>query len=261
MYYTITIIIPALNEEQSLDGSVENVLSAFHSCSVRGELIIVDDGSGDRTGALAEAWASRHDFIRVLHHDRPQGIGAAFWDGVQHARGEVVAMLPGDGENDAAEILCYLPLMAKVDIVVPFAFNPKVRPWRRRFLSFLYHEIVYITFSLALNYLNGTVMYRRSILRDITLKSTGFFYQTELLIKTIIGHNYLYAEVPYALRKRRGGRSKATTLWSFLRVAGSYLRTIQDVNPLKRTYAPVTPDSITARRLRELADSVAGLEQ
>jgi glycosyltransferase involved in cell wall biosynthesis len=250
--YQISVIMPALNEESCLEASIANVLDGFEHHGVAGELLIVNDGSSDRTGLLAEEWAARHDFIRVLHHGAPQGIGASFWDGVQHARGEIVAMVPGDGENDAAEIFRYLPLMAQVDIVVPFVFNPGVRPWQRRLLSFIYHEIIYITFALSLNYLNGTVMYRKSIFEGITLKSGGFFYQTELLIKTI-GRDYLYAEVPYALNKRHGGSSKATTVRSLIKVIQAYVGTVLDVYSLKRAHFRVAPDSVTARRQRELA--------
>lgn len=255
--YQISAIMPALNEESCLDASIANVLDGFRRHGIRGELLIVNDGSSDRTGSVAEKWASRHDCIRVIHHDRPFGIGGSFWDGVHHARGEIVAMIPGDGENDAGEILRYLPLLEHVDIVVPFVFNPGVRPWRRRLLSFAYHQIIYVTTAYSLNYLNGTVMYRKAIFEGITLKSRGFFYQTELLIKTI-GRHYLYAEVPYALKKRHGGRSKATTVRSLLSVISGYLGTLRDVYALRTRPAPIASNTVTARRLRDLAESQGG---
>jgi glycosyltransferase involved in cell wall biosynthesis len=255
--YRISIIMPALNEELALENSIRNVLDSFSRSGINGELVVVNDGSSDSTGSLAEAWASSYDNIKVLHHDRPMGIGASFWDGIHHARGEIVTWLPGDGENDAAEILRYLPLLDQVDIVVPFVYNPGVRPWRRRLLSFAYHQIIYLTTAYSLNYLNGTVMYRRSIFEGITLNSTGFFYQTELLIKTI-GRHYLYAEVPYALKKRDGGKSKATTLKSLISVASGYLNTLRDVYALRIRPARISEESVTARRHREQAEAEKG---
>lgn len=252
--YQISVIMPALNEENCLAGSIANVLDGFSRHGVRGELLVINDGSRDRTGDIADEWAARYDFIRVIHHDKPYGIGGSFWDGVHHARGEVVTMIPGDGENDAAEIVRYLPLMAEVDIVVPFVYNPGVRSWRRRLLSFVYHQIIYLTTAYSLNYLNGTVMYRRAIFEGIMLNSTGFFYQTELLIKTI-GRHYLYAEVPYALKKRHDGISKATTFTSLLCVIKGYIGTLQDVYALRSRPAVISSSSVTARRRRELADA------
>lgn len=252
--YTISVIMPALNEEAGLASSIVNVLEGFSRHAIKGELLIVNDGSSDGTGALAEEWTRRHDFIRVLHHEFPRGIGGSFWDGVQNARGEIVTMIPGDGENDASEIFRYLPLMAQVDIVVPFVYNPGVRPWRRRLLSFVYHQIIYITTAYSLNYLNGTVMYRRAIFEGMKLTSNGFFYQTELLIKTI-GRHYLYAEVPYALKKRQNGRSKAISLKSLFSVISGYLVTLRDVYALRRRPAPIAAASVTAKRQRELEES------
>lgn len=252
--YHISVIMPALNEERCLESSIANVLEGFSRYSVKGELLIVNDGSRDRTGALAEEWAKRHAFIRVLHHETPRGIGGSFWDGVEHARGEIVTMIPGDGENDAGEILRYLPLMTEVDVVVPFVYNPGVRPWRRRLLSFIYHQIIYFTTAYSFNYLNGTVMYRKAIFEGIRLNSRGFFYQTELLIKSV-GRHYLYAEVPYALKKRHGGRSKAITFKSLLSVMSGYLTTLRDVYALRRRPAPIAAGTMTYRRRRERAES------
>lgn len=220
--YQITAIMPSLNEEKNLASAVRNVLDSYAHLGIRGEVVIVNDGSTDGTGALAEELRKKDPAIQVIHHGSPQGIGGSFWDGVKAARGEVVVMIPGDGENDAAEILRYLPLMDQVDLVVPYVFNRQVRSWFRRKLSNLYRGIINSTFGTTLNYMNGTVLYRRSILDDLELKARGFFYQTELLIKCI-RRGYLYAEVPYALLQRAAGRSKATSLRSLRQVIGAYL--------------------------------------
>jgi len=201
---------------------VQNVLESYQRFGINGEVVIVNDGSTDGTGALAEAFRRQNPAVQVIHHATPQGIGGSFWDGVQAARGDVVVMIPGDGENDAAEILRYLPLMDQVDMVVPYVFNRQVRSWFRRKLSNLYRGIINITFGTTLNYMNGTVLYRTCILKDQELKAKGFFYQTELLMKCI-RRGYLYAEVPYALLQRAAGRSKATSFKSLRAVMKAYV--------------------------------------
>lgn len=230
--YQLTFVMPALNEEGCLPGSVANVLKAFASYQVTGELIIVNDGGSDRTGELAELFSEEYGNVSVIHHEKCRGIGGSFWAGVQRARGEVVVMIPGDGENDAGEILRYLPLLEEVDLVVPFVSNPCVRSWRRRLLSRLYQRIVTTTFRLPLNYLNGTVMYRRSALEGINLSNSGFFYQAELLIKTIRS-GCRFAQVPYLLNKRGGGVSKAISLGSLSKVVQGYLATFAEIYLVK----------------------------
>lgn len=250
--YKITVIMPALNEELCLAAGVANVLEGFERYAIRGELLIVNDGSSDRTAQIAEELACLHDCINVLHHQTPQGIGSSFMDGVGCAKGEMVVYVPGDGENDAAEILRYLPLMDHVDIVVPFVVNRGVRPWHRRLLSTTFHNIVSFTSSLSLKYMNGNVIYRKSILDGLKLKSCGFFYQAELLLKTI-GSGYLYAEVPYIQLRRIGGSSKSTTLSSLFEVASAYCSTMLDVYSVKKWSVKIVSDSVTARRLRDMS--------
>jgi glycosyltransferase involved in cell wall biosynthesis len=226
--YQITAVMPSLNEEKNLVTAVTNVLAAYSRLGIDGQVVIVNDGSTDGTGAIAEDLKAKHGAVQVIHHATPQGIGGSFWDGIRSADGEVVVMMPGDGENDAAEILRYLPLMDQVDIVVPYVFNREVRSGARRLLSNLYRGIINMTFGMTLNYMNGTVMYRRAILDGMELKAKGFFYQTEILIKCIRA-GYLYAEVPYALLARAAGRSKATSLKSLKNVIKAYLSLFMEI--------------------------------
>ncbi len=243
--------MPSLNEEKNLSEAVANVIKGFERLGIKGEIIIVNDGSSDKTGKIADELSSSYPFVRVLHHEQPQGIGGSFWDGVGNAKGEIVTMIPGDGENDAAEILRYLPLMEQVDMVVPFIYNRGVRSFRRRVLSIIYREIIKLSFGLSLNYMNGTVMYRQSIFQGITLKAGGFFYQTELLVKTIL-RGYLYAEVPCALKQRSSGESKATTLRSLIRVSLAYLGLLREVFARRGKSDGLSEDSATYRRQREI---------
>jgi glycosyltransferase involved in cell wall biosynthesis len=254
--YRISVIMPSLGEEKNVGRAVQNVIEAFDRYGIDGEIIVVDDGSTDGTGRIAADLAATHPFLKVLHHEKPQGIGASFRDGVRSARGEIVTMIPGDGENDAAETLRYLPVMDHVDILIPFVFNREVRSGRRRALSAVFRRIINLSFGLSLNYTNGTVMYRKCVLEGMTFRSRGFFYQTELVIKGI-RMGYLYAEVPYALAGRGAGASKATTLASLLKVARNYFAVMLDVYLRSGGREGVSPDSVTALRWRRIKDDAA----
>src|SRR5512140_3492709 len=107
--YKISVIMPSLNEAKNIENAVNNVVDSFRVFDVNGEIVIVNDGSRDDTGKIAEGLSQKYSFVGVLHHDSPQGIGASFWDGVWKSEGETVTMIPGDGENHAHETIRYLP--------------------------------------------------------------------------------------------------------------------------------------------------------
>lgn len=243
--------MPALNEEKNISKALENVTKSYIRLGFSGEIIVINDGSTDNTELMVKGFIEKYPFIRMICHNKPKGIGASFWDGVRESRGELVTLLPGDAENDSYEILRYLPIMDHVDIVIPFFYNKEVRPWKRRMISKLYKGIINLSFGMLLNYMNGTVMYRKCVLQSLTLKNTGFFYQTELLIKAI-KRGYLYAEVPYAIKHRVGGKSKALTLKSLLRVISGYFSTMVAVYILNKNDKFMASDSVTALRYREL---------
>jgi len=251
MQYKISVIMPGLNEEENVSEAVENVVKSFNQLDVSGEIVVINDGSTDRTGEIAEDLIRKYPFIQLINHDKPKGVGASYWEGVWKSRGEIVTMIPGDAENDAYEILRYLPIMDHVDIVIPFILNPGVRSWKRRIISKFYKGIINLSFGMLLNYMNGSVMYRKCVLKNITLKSSGFFYQTELLIKSI-KNGYLYAEVPSALQKRLTGESKALTFKSLFKVIRGYFSTMVSIYVFDSKDRLIEPGSITALRFKQI---------
>lgn len=223
----ITVIMPALNEEKNIQAAIENSTRAFDDLQINGEIIVVDDGSTDNTERLINAMIQKDNRVKRIKHLTSQGIGGSFWDGVDNAAADIVVMLPGDNENDPWEIFRYYKLLSHVDMVIPFVFNKEARSLFRNTLSFLYRFIINTTFLVNLNYTNGTVMYRKSVLKESDCRNTGFFFQTDILIRTV-KRGYLFAEVPYRIGLRRGGLSKAVSFPSFLCVVRGYLRLIRD---------------------------------
>lgn len=253
---TLSVVMPCLNEQDNVSSAIRRTLAAFDRHGIEGEIVVINDGSTDGTADVVRALAGRYPSIRLIEHARPMGIGASFWDGVRNARNDFVTMFPGDDENDPDDaLLCYY-LTRDVDIIVPFIHNVEVRSISRRLISSLYRFVINITFGMNLNYTNGTVVYNRAILDGVTLKSNGFLYQAELLIK-LIRAGYLYAETPHFLSRRSSGKTKALTLKSFLQVTRGYLGLIWEVHVLRRTGfadVPLDPRSAAYRRGRSQAN-------
>lgn len=249
--YKVSVIIPALNEENGIHSSIMDVLKAFERLGIQGEIIVVNDGSSDQTGKIVENLSREYSMIRMIEHDRPKGIGLSYWDGVKQAEGEFVTWVSGEGESRALDILSYLPLMENVDIVIPYVFNDRMRrPFLEIARSKLFNLIVNISFRFMIHYTNGNVIYRKCVLEDIHLTSQGFFFQTELLIKCL-KKGYLFAEVPIAGNRRSSGEPKSFQFRSVLNVMRDYLLNLVRFYSAKRENKPLSPLSVTAKRLQE----------
>ena len=249
--YTLSVIVPALNEEKNIEAAIDNSLSALREENIQGEVIVINDGSTDSTPLLVKKkMEGNSSAVRMITHEKPMGIGASFWDGVDQAKGDIVVLIPGDNENDPREIFRYYDLLGRVDMVIPFVFNKEVRTPFRNTVSFLYNFIVNTTFFVNFNYTNGTILYRRSLLKGLDHRSAGFFFQTDILIR-LVKRGYLFAEVPQKLGQRKEGDSKAIALSSLLKVSRDYLRLVKDYyfgrnRKLKNT--PLAQDSMAALR-------------
>jgi len=230
----VSVLMPCLNEEGNIEATIKSVLGAFDllaSDSLSGEVIVVDDGSQDDTLKIATAKSKEDSRISVKSHERNQGIGAAFWTGFDHSRGDAVCLVPGDGQIDPVEILRYHRLIEQVDFVVPFSINGQTRTRFRRILSWTYRKIVNMTFGTEFHYTNGAVLYKARMLKELARvrRDPGFFFQTDLLVRAVKAQ-YLYAEVPFRVDVRRTGRSTALSWRSFRVVCKGYLTLFAELN-------------------------------
>ena len=248
---SVSVIMPALDEERNILDAIDNTLNSFINFSINGEIVVVNDGSTDKTSDLVNEEIKKNKQVRLIEHETPQGIGASFWDGVDNAHGDIVVLLPGDNENDSVEIFRYCKLLEHVDIVIPFVFNKEVRSLFRNFYSYIYRFIINTTFLVNFNYTNGTVLYRKKVLKKLKYRSNSFFFQTDILIR-LIKQNYLYAEVPYKLKQRGHGNSKAVSFPSLLQVIKGYLQLLKDAYfTRKKMHLTLFPrDSLTFLRRR-----------
>ena len=216
---SISIIVPALNEEHGLAPSVRAAQSALDDLCPY-EIIILDDGSRDRTGAIAEDLAANDSRIRVVHNPSTLGIGASYRRGVELARCEYVLWIPADDETPAHTIRAIGRRAGTADVVLTHTLNWYIRPMHRWILSHLYTAIVNVLFGLRLRYYNGNCLIRTTALRTITLDTFGFSYMTAIIVR-LLRQGYSYAEIGITLQPRGGGGSTALRLRSFIDVARS----------------------------------------
>lgn len=205
---TLTVIIPALNEEGNLSAAVGTVLEAIGDQFADCELLVFDDGSTDQTGAIADGLAAGNPHIRVIHNPRNMGFGYNYSRGVELARMEYVTMFPGDNEIPGEAVRTILSAVGSADIVVPYISTPSVRSGSRQLVSAAFVALMNFLFGLQLRYFNGPCVHRRSLLQSVPMRTHGFAYMAAILVR-LIRSGCSYVEVPMSLQARQHGRSKA----------------------------------------------------
>ncbi len=132
----LSVVIPLYQEEENVDPAVEEVLGVLDTLPHSSELILVDDGSIDRTGELALGWAKRDPRVRVIQFRRNFGQTAAIQAGFDHSRGATVVLMDGDQQNDPRDIPRLLDKMADgYDVVSGWRKNRQDRAMSRKLPS------------------------------------------------------------------------------------------------------------------------------
>lgn len=243
---TLSVIIPALNEEGDLAAAVGTVLKAIGDRFADYELLIFDDGSTDRTGRIADELASGNPRIRVIHNGRNMGFGYNYTRGVELATKEYVVMFPGDNEVMGEAIEAILEKIGSADIIVPYIANPVAREWHRRLLSTTFVILINLLFGIRLRYYNGSCVHRRSLLLSIPAQTHGFAYMASTLVRMIrSGHSYI--EVPMPIQPRQHGRSTALKPKNIISVLGALAQLFWEVRVRDRAKYAGAAQHVNAR--------------
>jgi len=186
--------MPALNEERGLPGAVEIVIGAVRRHFARYEIFIVDDGSTDRTGAIAEELAAEHPCVQAVHHVRPQGLGGVLREGLQRARMEYFIWVDGKGATTATALDQIFGLRDQADLVVPYATNQHERSWFRRTMSRAFHGMLNLLFRLSLKQYSHLVLCKTVAARSFDVCNNSYAWQAEILLR-MIKSGYTYVQV------------------------------------------------------------------
>ncbi|OHB89215.1 MAG: hypothetical protein A3E19_03255 [Planctomycetes bacterium RIFCSPHIGHO2_12_FULL_52_36] len=210
---SLSVIIPALNEEGSLESTVKAVYQAMGQRFSAHEILIFDDGSTDATGRIAETLAARDGNIKVIHNPRNMGFGYNIRAGIERARHEYVTMVPGDNEIPVGSIEQLFKHTGLADLVVSYFTNQEIRPFHRQIVSYLYTTTLNLLFGLDMKYFNGPFVYRRTAVQRIPVTTGGFAYLSSNLVRMLkMGHSFM--EVGVLLEERKHGSSKAMTVFN-----------------------------------------------
>lgn len=204
---SLSIVVPAYNEEVLIADTVEHLVKTAPQNIEDVEIIIVDDGSTDSTGSIADNLASQYDNVAVFHHDQNKGFGATFRTGIEASSKEFVMCNPVDYHFTLAEFDMYLTIIKYSDIVIGYRRERRkdlgFYPW---LVSSSYHKIVNFLFRLSFFDVNWIHLYKRGDIDKFLGKSDGVFLLAENLIRAQ-KNNLKVIGVDVTFTKRKAGVS------------------------------------------------------
>jgi glycosyltransferase involved in cell wall biosynthesis len=213
----LSIIVPALNEERHIADSVKEALRAAELTATACEVIVVDDGSTDRTGQVALRLAEQDARVRLVRNPHNLGLGGAYKEGLAVARGAYVTWVPADASHPAEGLLAAYRSIGEADIILPKPTNPEARARSRRIISRLYTVLVNLITGFRVPYYNGLSVHRADLLRAANLATNNFGFQAEAIAKLLL-RGASYKVVDTLITERQLGHSKAFRLRNVLSV-------------------------------------------
>ncbi len=214
----VSVVVMAFDEAASLETVVDELQRTLRGLEVPYQLLIVDDGSSDDTGAIADRLADEEAAVDVIHHDTNRGLGGVYRTGLHRARGRFVGFFPADGQFAPSALEAFWPLTEHHDLVLGYL------PDRRYsllggVLSRAERMLHWLLFGSTPRF-QGVFLLRRALLDAYPLRSSGRGWGIimEMILRTQRGE-FRITSVPTQLRPRMAGRSKVQnlgTVWSNL---------------------------------------------
>jgi glycosyltransferase involved in cell wall biosynthesis len=208
---TVSLFFPVYRDERTVRAVAEKALRLLSSLGGEHEVIIVDDGSPDRSGEIADEVAKEHEQVRVIHHPRNLGYGAAVRSGIAASRFDFVCMTDGDDEYEVEDFRKLLKLKDRYDLIITFRYK-KIYSSTRIFVSWVYNALLRFFFRMPFRDVStGLRLARRYVLEDVELEASSPFIGAELAIKAML-KGYRVGEVGIQTFPRVFGTGSSTSL-------------------------------------------------
>lgn len=193
----LTIVILAYNEEAYIRKAARTISNIARSEGIDFNMVLVNDGSTDRTGAIcAEIVSELADVpVTVLNNETNMGIGASFRRALAQTTSEYITWFPGDDDVSPDLVRDMLRAMKHADVTFTYFLNREIRGRMRNFISMLYCMAFMTVFETFILYFNGPAVYRTRCVKDLPLHGTRFGFIAELHVK-LLRSNVTYLELP-----------------------------------------------------------------
>jgi glycosyltransferase involved in cell wall biosynthesis len=234
---SLSVVIPAYNEEASIEKCITTLETVLRQITTDFEVIVVDDGSQDRTAQILDELSRSRPHLLAIHHGRNRGLGAGLRSGFAKCSKSLTFYSDADLPFDFAELVRAIRVMQikSADVVAGFRHDRTSEGLRRILYSFTYNWLIRLLFGLKIRDVNFSFkLLRTDRLHAMDLRSEGSFIDAEMMIYADrLGLFICQMGVDYF--KRRHGHSHLSSVGTIVKIvqelSRDYLRLLK-VRPL-----------------------------
>ena len=224
---SLSVLMPAYNEEANIEEAIRRCLRILPELVPRYEIIIIDDGSTDRTAELADTLARESPSVRVIHNPVNLSVGLSLLVGIETASCDLVLHNAMDSPFDLADLDKVLPLFPENDVVIVVRTNRAAHSFYRKTTSLVNYWLLRLLFGAPFRDMNFVQVYKKAVLRSVRVKAKSpAFVTPELLLRTR-DRGFKIAEVRAPFHRRHKGTASfgkpRDILWTLGDMVGFWL--------------------------------------
>ena len=208
----LSVFFPAYNEEANLKATVNKAQRVLNELNLEYEIIIVDDGSRDNTGEIAEQLSKQDKRVRAIHHPQNRGYGGAIKSGLYAARYDWIAFTDADGQYNFSEITNFLNLTDRADLIIGYRKKRADSPIRKINAQLFNWEMFFLFGLKAKDVDCGFKLIKKKVVDTIgPLQSEGAMIEAELLIRAKKA-GFKFIQIPVTHLPRKVGKQTGADL-------------------------------------------------
>ena len=248
--HRVSFVLPAYNEEANISRALESTVAAATRYCAAYEVVVVDDGSSDRTAELVEL-AARHDAsIRLMSHGTNLGYGQALRTGFDNAALDFVFFTDADNQFDMDELPLLLTWADEADVVAGYR-KQRCDPLMRRMNAWAWNRLVRLLFYVPVRDIDCAFkLFRRSALAGVRIESGGAMINTEIMVK-LSRAGRTVVEVGVTHHPRTAGDAHGAN-------PRVILRAFREVTRMYPSLTDLAPTSMPSRTVPVVAEAASG---
>ena len=204
---SLTVAIPAYNEDENIEWVVQDALQKLPEYFTDFEVVIVDDGSTDNTGAIADRLTAAHHSVRVIHQ-KNGGFSRAMLAGIRASKKEFIAYMPADGQFLVDDMRHCFEVLEKSDLVLGYRGGRPDYTLRRMVMSYGYLIILTILFDIKYMDVGWVNIWRTRRVQSLKLSGTGGIFILSEIVVRFMRSGYIIVEAPSFYHPRASGNAK-----------------------------------------------------